>query len=61
MWDSSCSGNTQKTNLWQLFAVVHWVINQGALLENFKENDLAKVSFLTLFRVGGEGENRSPY
>ena len=43
MWDSSCSGNTQKNNLRQ-FTVLH----QGALLEKFNENNLAKVSLLKL-------------
>ena len=43
MWDSSCSGNTQKTNL-QQFTGLH----QGALHEKFKKSNHAKVSFLKL-------------
>ena len=29
MWDSSCSGNAQKTNLRQFFAAAHWATPGG--------------------------------
>ena len=47
MWDSSCCGIPQKTNLRQ-FTGLH----QGTLLEKFKEINLAKVSFLKLLSKG---------
>ena len=37
MWDSCCSGNTHKTNLWQ-FTGLH----QEALLKKFKEKNIEK-------------------
>ena len=51
MWGSCCSGNTQKTNLRQFFAVVHWA-RQGALLEKFKENNLCKSQLFTVTNKG---------
>ena len=47
MWDISCSGNTQKTNLLQFFEVVHWA-TPGSLLEKFEEKNFAIVSILKL-------------
>ena len=57
MCDSSCSGNIQKSNLRQ-FSLQCWRLqdsnlngtglHQGSVLEMFKENNLAKVSFLKL-------------
>ena len=57
MWYSSCSENTQKTNLWQFF-LQYWRLkdtnfngtglHQGDLLKMFKEYNPAKVSFLKL-------------
>ena len=57
MWRSSCSENTQKTNLWQFFLQCCRLqdsnfnrneLHYGDLLEKFEENNLAKVSFLKL-------------
>ena len=59
MWWSICSENTQKTNLRQFFLQCYGLrdsdfdgtgLHQGDLLEMFKENNLAKVSFLKLLR-----------
>ena len=46
IWDSSCPGNTQKTNLQQFFVAVHWTTS--TLLEKLKENNIARVGFLKL-------------
>ena len=60
MQDSSCSGKTQKTNLQQFFFFFLQSskfqdsnfnltgLHQEDLFERFKENNLAKVSFLKL-------------
>ena len=59
MWWSSCSESTQKTNLQQLFYNVvgyensnfnsiRLYVAQGNLHEEFKENNLTKVSLLKL-------------
>ena len=47
MWESSCSRNAQETNLQQFFAVVH-LATPESFTWKFKENNLAKVSFLKL-------------
>ena len=54
MWDSSCSRSTQKFNLQQFFLQCWRLqgsnfngtgLHQGALLEKFKQNNLAKIGF----------------
>ena len=48
MKDSSCSGNTQKTNLQQFFLQC-WSFKDSNLLEKFKENN-------QLFKVANKGK-----
>ena len=50
MLESSCSGNAQKPNLLQSSAEIHWATS-GSLLEKYKENNLATVSFLKLLTM----------
>ena len=59
MWWSSCSGNTHKTNLRQFFLqccrfydsnLNGTGLQQGDLLEKFRENNLAKLRFWKLLR-----------
>ena len=51
MWWSSCSENTEKTNLRQLILQCcrfqwNWAVDQEDLLEKLKESNVAKVSLL---------------
>ena len=51
MWWSSCSENTQRTNLRQLIlqcSRLELAVTQGYLLEKLKENNVAKVSSFKL-------------